>query len=75
MLLCRTTSPLPKGETALIYPTATALATCEPQGLDGEAMKAAVVKRRRKRSEPNVERALSQGAALCALAVVEFATM
>jgi len=50
MLLCRPTRPFPKGETARGFQPATALAACEPQGLDGVAMKAAVVKRRRKRS-------------------------
>jgi len=60
MLLCRTTRPLPKGETARGFPVATALAACEPQGLDGAAMKAAVVKRWRKRSVPNAARAASR---------------
>jgi len=47
-------------------PGTTALAACEPQGLDGvavilgEAMKPEVVKRRRKRSVPNLARAASR---------------
>src|SRR5574340_46896 len=54
------------GAGALGCPAATALAACEPQGLDGVAvglggaMKAAVVKRRRKRSGANVARAASR---------------
>ena len=47
-------------------PGTTALAACEPQGLDGvavilgEAMKPEVVKRRRKRSGTNLARAASR---------------
>jgi len=66
MLLCRPTRPLPNGARARGFQAATALAACEPQGLDGVAvglggaMKAAVVKRRRKWSGTNVAREASR---------------